>query len=130
MDIKSLEVQEEVIEYNKQIILCDSACFRVGIWDDFFKGLGPNIFVFLWYYFKTYYCDIRTKWYYKNLTRKPDYWISIRSNGYEELEEHCEWLAEQKIKYDNLWYNYSTNTLCAFIFKHREDAMAFKLKWT
>ena len=116
---------KEIIDYNKEMVLFDSGGFRAGVMDDMFTRKDKNIVRCLWWFFKTHYNDIRTKIFYNQITTDEDYWMSI---NFQNVDKCSEWLKENDIEYISLWYN-SLDLNHAYIFKHKEDAMAFKLWW-
>lgn len=120
---------EDIIEYNRRAILDDSAMFRgSGVYD--LKRLKGNPFVVIYWYFKTLYNDIQTQRYFNNITTDPERWIIFEDDPFfnnNKQEEYIDWLKENEIGYDILWFKYHTQY--GFAFENKEDAVGFKLRW-
>ena len=123
---------KDLIERNRVLILDHSAMFWDAAIDEFLKWKITTIFPAVYWIPATLYRDIKTRRYFDKMTDDPDYWIIIHEIGYENnYERYMSWLDENNIKYRNgydiLWYVGHDDY--GFVFKHKEDAMAFKLRW-
>ena len=119
---------KDIVEYNRTLVLDDSAMFRGAAIHDLIR-MRSNPFVVIYWFFNTHYRDIMTKYRYNNTTTDPEYWIILHSYHDTKLyKEYKSWLKENNIKYHTYWYGGSMNDY-GIVFKNKEDAMAFKLRW-
>ena len=124
---------KDLIDRNRILVLDDSQMFRHAAIDELLKWRITTIFPTIYWIPATLYRDIKTRRYFDNLTTDPDYWIILKEEDHgDDYHMYMDWLTENNIKYKTdyriLWYIGHTDY--GFVFNHKEDAMAFKLRWT
>ena len=119
---------KEIIKYNKEFVLGDSAMFRgAGIAD--LRRFKCNPFTVLYWYIKTHLTDIKTRRFYNSINTDPNHWIIFEDDNMpmKEQQKYIDWMDENDIKYHTFWYD--SFFKFSIFFENKEDAMAFKLKW-
>ena len=122
----------DLIDRNRILILDDSEMFRHAAINELFQCRIKSIFPALYWIPATLYRDIKTRRYFDTMTDDSDYWIIMKDPPFESnYQMYRDWLEENNIKYRNgydiLWYIGHEDY--GFVFNHKEDAMAFKLRW-
>ncbi len=119
---------EAIIDFNKDIVFFNHEMFRGSIVEDFQKN-RIKTYEFLLLYFEAKKSKFKSKRFFKKINRDSDLWVYIP--GVDSSDNiYMDWIKEEGIKCDNtLWYNYTSETTCAFVFRKKEDAVAFKLRW-
>lgn len=119
---------EAIIRFNREQVLSYNEMFRDSIVEDFRKN-RVKIYPFLLLYFEARKGEFKSKRFFRKINRDPEHWVSIPGvNDSDNI--YMDWIKEEGIKCDNtLWYNYASETTCAFVFRKKEDAVAFKLRW-
>ena len=120
---------EDIIEYNRELVLFDSAMFRGGCMSDI-KKHPKTIFLAIFWYFKTHWRDIKTRKFYDSLPTDPEYWIIFNENldnNNQMQQTYINWLETNGIKYRILWFRHFTQY--AFLFEKKEDIEKFKERW-
>ncbi len=119
---------EAIIEFNQKLVFQNHDMFRGSIIQDF-KNSKLKLWAFLRWSFEVRRGVFKSKRYFKKINRDPELWVSIPGvDGTDNI--YMDWIKEEGIKCDNtLWYNYTSETTCAFVFRKKEDAVAFKLRW-
>jgi len=120
---------EEIIEYNRALVLDDSAMFRgAGI-----AGLRQHprtIHLVIYWYFATHWRDIKTRRFYDNLPTDSAYWVIVGynpDNSDQVCQQYRDWLDQHKIKYRILWFHHLMQY--SFVFENKEDVVRFEEEW-
>lgn len=120
---------EEIIEYNRTLVLDDSAMFRgAGISD--LRRFPRTIFLVIYWYFRTHWNDIKTHRFFDSMPTDPAYWVIFGDNpdNNDQMQKrYMNWLEENGIKYKTLWFHHFTQY--SFLFENKEDVVRFNTRW-
>lgn len=120
---------EEIIEYNRTLILDDSGGFR---WSGIYglRQFPRTIFLVIYWYFRTHWYDIKTRRLYDNMPTDSDYWIILGENpdnSDQVCQKYRDWLDQHEIRYRILWFRHFMQY--SFVFENKEDVVKFEKKW-